>query len=90
MGLSCSRISRGTPEARSHLFVCRASFLMTFAMGGVPHAGPQHPGSPSQEVVKLEFESRWSGFQLMDPDCRAILPGAVFGVKKETEHSANI
>ena len=22
--------------------VCRASFLMTFAMGGVPHSGPQH------------------------------------------------
>ena len=33
--------SRGTPEARSHLCVCRASFLMTFAMGRVPHAGPQ-------------------------------------------------
>ena len=33
------RISRGAPEARSHLCVFRASFLMTFAMGGVPHAG---------------------------------------------------
>ena len=33
----CSRISRGTPEARSRLCVCRASFLMTFVMGGVPH-----------------------------------------------------
>ena len=30
-------ISRGTPEARSRLCVCRASFLMTFVMGGVPH-----------------------------------------------------
>ena len=29
----------GTPEARSHLCVCLASFLMTFAMGGIPHAG---------------------------------------------------
>ena len=37
----CSRISRGTPEARSRICVCRASFLMTFAMGGVPHSGPQ-------------------------------------------------
>lgn len=40
-GGRCSRISRGTPEARSRLCVCRASFLMTFAMGGVPHSGPQ-------------------------------------------------
>ena len=31
----------GTPEARSRLCVCQASFLMTFAMGGVPHASPQ-------------------------------------------------
>ena len=34
-----TRISRGIPEARSRLCVCRASFLMTFVMGGVPHAG---------------------------------------------------
>ena len=33
-GSRCSRISRGTPEAQSHLCVCRASFLMTFATGG--------------------------------------------------------
>ena len=39
LGGRCSRISRGTPEARSHLCVCRASFLMTFAMSGVPLAG---------------------------------------------------
>ena len=38
-GGRCSRISRGTPEARSHLCVCRASFLMTFAMSGVPLVG---------------------------------------------------
>ena len=38
-GGRCSRISRGTPEARSRLCVCRASFLMTFAMSGVPLAG---------------------------------------------------
>src|SRR5574341_565097 len=41
LGGRCSRISRGTPEARSRLCVCRASFLMTFAMGGEPHSGPQ-------------------------------------------------
>ena len=37
--------ARGFPgglEARSHLCVCQASFLMTFATGGVPHSGPQH------------------------------------------------
>ena len=35
--------NRGFPEAWSRLCVCQASFLMTFAMGGVPHAGPRHP-----------------------------------------------
>ena len=29
----------GTPEARSRLCVCRASFLMTFAMGRAPAPG---------------------------------------------------
>ena len=32
---------RGFPETWSRLCVCQASFLMTFAMGGVPHAGSQ-------------------------------------------------
>ena len=31
LGKICSRISRGTPEARSRLCVCRASFLMTLS-----------------------------------------------------------
>ena len=31
---------QGTPEARSRLCLCRASFLMTFATGGAPHAAP--------------------------------------------------
>ena len=35
--------NRGFPEAWSCLCVCQASFLMTFAMGGVPHAGSWHP-----------------------------------------------
>ena len=30
-----------TPEARSRLCVCQASFLMTFTMGWMPHAGTQ-------------------------------------------------
>ena len=30
---------QGTPEAQSCLCVCRASFLMTFAMGGAPAPG---------------------------------------------------
>ena len=34
--------NRGSPEARSHFCVCRASFLMTFSLGGVPHAGSRH------------------------------------------------
>ena len=38
-GGRCLRISRGIPEAWSRLFVCRASFLMTFAMGGAPAPG---------------------------------------------------
>ena len=41
-GDRCSRISGGTAEARSCLCVCRASFLMTFAMSGVPLAGSRH------------------------------------------------
>ena len=32
--------NRGFPEAWSCLCICQASFLMTFAMGGVPHVGP--------------------------------------------------
>ena len=35
----------GSPEARSHLFICLASFLMTFAMGRIPHAGSQYISS---------------------------------------------
>ena len=39
-GGRCSRISRGTPEARSHLCICRASFFMTFVTSGMPHRLP--------------------------------------------------
>ena len=31
----------------SPVLLCRTSFLMTFAMGGVPHSGPQHSSSPN-------------------------------------------
>ena len=36
--------NRGFPEAWSRLCECQASFLMTFAMGGVPPAGPRQEG----------------------------------------------
>ena len=45
-GGRCSRKSRGTPEAWSRLCVCQAPFLMTFATGGIPHAGPPAPSCP--------------------------------------------
>ena len=35
----------GTPEARSHLCVFQASFLMTFALGRIPHAGSWQNGA---------------------------------------------
>ena len=34
----------GTPEPDHTFAFCRVSFLMTFAMGGIPHAGSRHPG----------------------------------------------
>ena len=42
LGGRCSRISRWTPEARSRIFVYRASFLMTFVQSGMPHRLPAH------------------------------------------------
>src|SRR5574341_910562 len=42
LGGRCSRISWWTPEARSHICVCRASFLMTFVQSGMPHRLPAH------------------------------------------------
>ena len=43
LGGRCSRISRGTPEARSCLCVYRASFLMTFVTSGMSLAGSWQP-----------------------------------------------
>ena len=54
-GGRCSRISRGTPEAPSHLCVCQASFLMTFATG---RAQSQHLRQGSYNLMallKLDF-----------------------------------
>src|SRR5574337_775749 len=41
-GGRCSRISGWTPEARSRICVCRASFLMTFVQSGMPHRLAAH------------------------------------------------
>ena len=60
-GGRCSRISGGTPEARSRLCVCRASFLMTFATGGAPHAGSR------QKTISLSIFYRFQ--------CTNIPPG---------------
>ena len=54
--------ARGFPGGLLRLNVCRASFLMTFAMGGVPHSGPQQ-GSVviAQELNCLcHVESSWT------------------------------
>jgi hypothetical protein len=47
--------NRGFPEAWSRLCVCQASFLMTFAMGGIPHAGPRHFSSSTGGHGDLMF-----------------------------------
>ena len=71
----------GTPEAQSRLCVCRASFLMTFAMGGVPHSGPQHPWTaahqapPSMGVARQEY---WSGLPLPSPKLVLVYTNSTF------------
>ena len=44
-GIDVQENPGGTPEARSCLCVRQASFLMTFATGGIPHAGSRQSGS---------------------------------------------
>ena len=57
--------SRGFPEAWSRLCVCQASFLMTFAMGGVPLAGSRqtrlvfYPGCLILGFLKDTMISCW-------------------------------
>ena len=69
-GGRCLRISRGTPEARSCLCVCRASFLKTFAMSGVPLAGSWHPSHSkyhfpmTQETTLQMTITKWSVLKL--------------------------
>ena len=41
---------QGFPEARSRLCICQTPFLMTFAMGGIPHAGSRHQRSSIQSA----------------------------------------
>ena len=48
------RISGGTPEAQSHLCVCRASFLMTFVTSGMSLAGSRHPAF-SEHLKSTEY-----------------------------------
>ena len=49
-GRRCSRISGWTPEARSRICVCRASFLMTFVHIGMP------PRLPAQDQCMLSHD----------------------------------
>ena len=42
LGVDVQENPGGAPEARSCLCVCQASFLMTFATGGIPLAGSRH------------------------------------------------
>ena len=42
MGVDARGFPGGLLRLNPAFALCRASFLMTFAMGGVPHACPQH------------------------------------------------
>ena len=44
-GVDIQENPEGSPEARSRLCVCLASFLTTFATGRIPHAGSRHISS---------------------------------------------
>ena len=59
--------NRGFPEARSCLCVCQASFLMTFAMGGIPHAG-----SRQRRLLRVPWTARRSTQSILEeirPGC---------------------
>ena len=73
MGVDCSRISRETPEARSRLCVCQASFLMTFARGGA--RSPQIPGSG-----RCPWRTKW-------PPTPVFLPGESHGQRSLAGYS---
>ena len=63
--------NRGSPEARSRLCICRASFLMTFAMGGVPHAGSQ------QEFTQIHIHRVGDAIQPSHPLSSPSLPALI-------------
>ena len=48
--------NRGFPEVWSRLCVCQASFLMTFAISRVPHAGPQQPANLENSAAATRLE----------------------------------
>ena len=78
-GGRCSRISGGTPEARSRLCVCRASFLMTFVMSGMSLTGSRQLG--------LCFHCR-STHSVIDLGTK-ILHATGHGQKKKKERNKN-
>ena len=72
------RISRGTPEARSRLCICRASFLMTFATGGAPAPGsrplcllpsifPSIRVFPNESGLPIRWPKCWSFSSSISP-----------------------
>ena len=66
--------NRGFPEARSCLCVCLASFLMTFAKGGVPHPGSRHVLFPPWIACPCVC----SALLLFSPSCgQASRPGSL-------------
>ena len=53
------RKTQGEPLKPDHAFAfCRASFLMTFAMGGITHAGSRHYGFSISHVQLWELNHR--------------------------------
>src|SRR5574337_1321472 len=52
-GGRCSRISGWTPEARSRILLCRASFLMTFVQSGMPPLLPAHDQCMLSHDIKI-------------------------------------
>ena len=59
IGSDGMQILRGTPEARSRLCVCRASFLMTFVMSGMPHRLPAMDMNLSKLQVMVMAKKAW-------------------------------
>ena len=90
-GERCSRISGWTPEARSRICVCRASFLMTFVMSGVPLTSSRqenihHREALNSQVLKMStvvmLTTQWCPTLYDPPDCSP--PGSsVFGILQE-------